>query len=166
MIVRQHLAQHKQEVAQFDEVSVKPPHQAPEFKRRLEEAMKKKKMDAPQLADASGIPKRSINNYITKSEPPFGRGALLAKVLGVDPYWLAGIEKPDATDERRARYERNSEDLSEQGERPPAQTSAEFPGGYFEIADNKITIDIIVRGPEDRVRLGGWRSKQRDNDDS
>lgn len=152
----------KQEMASDSEENVKPPHKAPEFKSRLEKAMAEAEMDEPDLAATSGIPKRSINNYINKSEPPFGRGVLLAKALGVDPYWLAGIETPrpqasgigaELTDmgspEHNPAMRRKANERSVETVEVPR--SAVRPGYAFgKPGHYQLVIDFVVTGPDDR----------------
>lgn len=56
---------------------------------KLAEVMKTKKVTAQQLADISGIPKRSIEGYRAgRREPSFSVGLIIAKALEVDPYDL------------------------------------------------------------------------------
>lgn len=56
---------------------------------RLSETMKKKGMTTRQLADATGISKRTLESYRTgRREPGFRAGLLIARALEVDPFSL------------------------------------------------------------------------------
>ena len=52
----------------------------------LSEIMKEKNITSRQLAEKTGIPKRTIDGYRRmKSEPSLSNGLKIAEVLGVDP---------------------------------------------------------------------------------
>ncbi|MGN0170676.1 MAG: helix-turn-helix domain-containing protein [Lachnospiraceae bacterium] len=62
----------------------------------LNDVMKKKKITSQALADRSGIPKRTIDEYRSgrRKEPAFSTGLKIAEALEVDPRELI---KEDAT---------------------------------------------------------------------
>lgn len=152
MIVRPHMAKGKQDLANTNEDNVKTPHKAPEFQARLLKLMKDKGFDAPKMAAASGIPQRSVTNYMNKSEPPISRGLLMAKVLGVDPYDLVDMKKPAPQDGKRASTTfQEIEDSVNQEKRPTVKTE-EFAGWTMLVAGREqLTFDIVVRGRRDRA---------------
>lgn len=53
----------------------------------LNEIMLEKNITSQELANMTGIPKRTIDGYRSsqKKEPPLSRGLKIAKALGVDP---------------------------------------------------------------------------------
>lgn len=56
---------------------------------RLSKIMKEKKITTQQLADITGIKKRTLEAYrVGRIEPGFKAGLLIAKALGVNPYDL------------------------------------------------------------------------------
>lgn len=56
---------------------------------RLSKIMKEKKITTQQLADITGIKKRTLEAYRAgRIEPGFKAGLLIAKALGVNPYDL------------------------------------------------------------------------------
>lgn len=59
----------------------------------LDQIMKEKKITSKALAEKTGIPKRTIDDYrgSRKKEPSLSRGLKIADALGVDPRKL--IEK-------------------------------------------------------------------------
>lgn len=117
------------------------------------------------VAQEAGIHPNTYATYEKDTDPPWGAVVAIARVYDMTPDELAGIRRPDAADERRASYEEEATDLSEEGKRPTFQTAAMFKGGFIEFSDNKITIDIVVRGADERGRLGGWRRNEDDGDD-
>lgn len=118
---------------------------------------------------------KKLSKAATKSDTMVGRYrkglalprldtlAVMAGALGVSTDYLAGLsesEKPAAElNQQRAVREDAAEYFGRSvnnDQRPPLKT-AEFMGGVFEIAGNKITIDLIVRGPDERAELGRFR---------
>lgn len=60
---------------------------------KLSEIMKEKGVTNQELADWTGISKRTIEGYrVGRREPNFSVGLLIAKALGVDPYDLLDDE--------------------------------------------------------------------------
>lgn len=56
---------------------------------RIADIMKEKKITSQQLADATGISKRTIEGYRAgRREPSLSVGLAIAKALNVDPYNL------------------------------------------------------------------------------
>lgn len=52
----------------------------------LKEIMEEKKITSQALADKSGIPKQTIDQYRSgRREPSFTNGIIIAQALGVDP---------------------------------------------------------------------------------
>ncbi len=67
----------------------------PETAKRLSDALNLKKLKAQELADASGVAKASISQYINGSHCPSTLSAgKMASVLGVDAMWLMGFDVP------------------------------------------------------------------------
>lgn len=67
----------------------------PETAKRLSDALNLKKLKAQELADASGVAKASISQYINGSHCPSTLSAgKMANVLGVDAMWLMGFDVP------------------------------------------------------------------------
>lgn len=60
----------------------------------LKEIMEGKKVTAQALADRTGIPKQTIDQYKSgrRKEPSFSNGLKIAKALEVDPYELVKEE--------------------------------------------------------------------------
>lgn len=56
----------------------------------LADIMKEKDITSQQLADMTGIPKQTIDQYRSgrRKEPSFSNGLKIATALGVDPYRL------------------------------------------------------------------------------
>lgn len=62
---------------------------------RLREALNDNHMKPQELADASGVNKSSISQYINGSHAPSNTSSgKLAKILNVNPLWLMGFESP------------------------------------------------------------------------
>lgn len=62
---------------------------------RLREALSDIGMSQQELADKSHIGKSSISHYINGTNEPGNKSAYqLAKVLGVNPTWLMGLDVP------------------------------------------------------------------------
>lgn len=52
----------------------------------LKKIMEEKSITSQALADKSGIPKQTIDQYRTgRREPSFTKGIIIAQALGVDP---------------------------------------------------------------------------------
>lgn len=67
----------------------------PETAKRLSDALNLKRIKAQELADASGVAKASISQYINGSHCPSTLSAgKMASVLGVDAMWLMGFDVP------------------------------------------------------------------------
>lgn len=63
--------------------------------RRLREALTDNQMKPQELADASGVNKSSISQYINGSHAPSNTSSgKMAAVLNVSPLWLMGFETP------------------------------------------------------------------------
>lgn len=62
---------------------------------RISEMMEKKGVTSQTLAEKTGIPKRTIDEYRSarKKEPSFTRGLLIADALGVEPHELLDNEE-------------------------------------------------------------------------
>ena len=59
----------------------------------LTKMMKQKKVTSRELADATGISKRTIDDYRQgRREPSFVNGLKIANAMGVDPFELAGMD--------------------------------------------------------------------------
>lgn len=76
-----------------------------ETARRLSEALNMNNMRAQDLANATGINKASISQYVNGSHSPSNISAgKMAPVLNVSPLWLMGFDVPrDATPPAAAR---------------------------------------------------------------
>lgn len=62
---------------------------------RIREAMNDLGISQQELADKSHIGKSSISHYVNGTNEPGNKSAyLLAKVLGVNPAWLMGLDAP------------------------------------------------------------------------
>ena len=60
---------------------------------RMSEIMKEKGITTQQLADVTGISRRTLEQYrAERREPGFKTGLIIAKALDVDPYYLCEIE--------------------------------------------------------------------------
>lgn len=69
---------------------------------RLREAMRVRGLRQVELCEKTGIPKSSINQYLSGyAEPKTDRIGLLAKALDVDPVWLMGFDVPMETVEQQ-----------------------------------------------------------------
>ena len=65
---------------------------------RLREALSKKNMRPQDLANASGVSKASISQYLSGSHAPSNlSSAKMADVLGVSAPWLMGYDVSDTT---------------------------------------------------------------------
>lgn len=63
--------------------------------RRLKEALNDNNMKPQELADASGVNKSSISQYINGSHAPSNTSSgRMASVLHVSPLWLMGFDAP------------------------------------------------------------------------
>lgn len=61
--------------------------------KRLSESLHRANMKPQELANASGVSKASISQYINGSHKPSESTAKrLAKILGVNPLWLMGYD--------------------------------------------------------------------------
>lgn len=60
----------------------------------LNTIMKEKSITSRELADLTGIPKRTIDEYrgARKKEPSYTNGLKIAKALGCDPYELVNFD--------------------------------------------------------------------------
>ena len=79
-----------------------------ETARRLRKAMDLRGIERAQdLANASGVSKQSVSQYLNATYVPSSKAALkLSAVLGVSPVWLMGfdvdmIESPQIENERK-----------------------------------------------------------------
>lgn len=56
----------------------------------LKEVMQEKNITSQSLADMTGIPKRTIDEYRSsrRKEPSFANGLKIADALGIDPHEL------------------------------------------------------------------------------
>lgn len=67
-----------------------------ETARRLSSALNKRNMRAQDLANATGLNKASISQYVNGSHAPSNISAgKMAKVLNVSPLWLMGFDVPE-----------------------------------------------------------------------
>lgn len=72
--------------------------------KRLSDALNRKNMKAQELADASGVNKASISQYINGTHAPSNISAgKMAEVLEVSPVWLMGFDVP-MTDDPYSRF--------------------------------------------------------------
>ena len=63
--------------------------------QRLVEALNERHMIAQDLANATGIGKSSISQYINGSHTPSNtKAGMIGEVLGVNPLWLMGYDVP------------------------------------------------------------------------
>ena len=63
--------------------------------KRLSTALLKANMRPQELANASGVSKASISQYLSGSHAPSNiSSGKMAKVLGVNPLWLMGFDTP------------------------------------------------------------------------
>ena len=63
--------------------------------RRLREALADNQMKPQELADASGVNKSSISQYINGSHAPSNTSSgKIAAILNVSPLWLMGFDAP------------------------------------------------------------------------
>ncbi len=70
-------------------------NKSPETARRLAIALSTANIRQQDLADASGVNKASISQYLSGSHAPSNiSSGKMAKVLGVSPLWLMGFEVP------------------------------------------------------------------------
>lgn len=68
-----------------------------ETARRLSSALNKRNMRAQDLANATGLNKASISQYVNGSHAPSNISAgKMAKVLNVSPLWLMGFDVPES----------------------------------------------------------------------
>lgn len=66
-----------------------------ERKNRIREALNIRNMKQVELAEKTGIPKGTINNWLNQRYQPKQKSLLkLAKALGVSEMWLAGYDVP------------------------------------------------------------------------
>jgi transcriptional regulator with XRE-family HTH domain len=66
-----------------------------ERKNRIREALSVRNMKQVELAEKSGIPKGTINNWLNQRYQPKQKSLMkLAKVLDVSEMWLAGYDVP------------------------------------------------------------------------
>ena len=66
-----------------------------ERKNRIREALSVRNMRQVELAEKSGIPKGTINNWLNQRYQPKQKSLMkLAKVLDVSEMWLAGYDVP------------------------------------------------------------------------
>lgn len=72
-----------------------------EISFRLQKAMNIRGLRQRDLVEKTGIPKSSINQYLSGyAEPKTDRIGLLAQALEVDPVWLMGFDVPMETREQ------------------------------------------------------------------
>ena len=77
--------------------------------KRLSESLNRANMKPQELANASGVSKASISQYINGSHKPSELTAKrLAEILGVNPLWLMGYNALD----KRLDFSQNSEYIS------------------------------------------------------
>lgn len=77
--------------------------------KRLSESLNRANMKPQELANASGVSKASISQYINGSHKPSELTAKrLAEILGVNPLWLMGYNTLD----KRLDFSQNSEYIS------------------------------------------------------
>ena len=71
---------------------------ATEFSRNLREVMRYRDVSARELAELSGVNKRTIEHYLMRNpqEPSVSRAVKLAQALGVTVEWLAGKKNSQA----------------------------------------------------------------------
>lgn len=61
---------------------------------KLNDILLEKEMTTEELADLTGLPKRTLDGYrIGRREPSFSKGLKIATALKVSPYELLGDEK-------------------------------------------------------------------------
>ena len=63
------------------------------FQKRLRETLERRNMRQVDLAEKTGLTRGIISSYLYGRYKAKGENvALMAKALGVDPSWLAGVE--------------------------------------------------------------------------
>ena len=63
------------------------------FQKRLRETLERRNMRQVNLAEKTGLTRGIISSYLYGRYKAKGENvALMAKALGVDPSWLAGVE--------------------------------------------------------------------------
>lgn len=79
-----------------------------EFKERLQEVMREKRIRATDIVSHTSIPKGAISYYLSgKSQPKSDRLHVLAKYLDVSEAWLLGYDVPMA----RTAVQKKNDDL-------------------------------------------------------
>ena len=75
-----------------------------ELKIRLRRAMNSNNISQIELSEKTGIPKSSINQYLSGyAKPKDDRIFLLSKALGVTESWLIGYDEDEDEDHQEAR---------------------------------------------------------------